>query len=47
MDASGLKGPAFPGDFSDDVPEYTDEELDSEMEKAERELLGVAEDEEE
>jgi hypothetical protein len=29
---SGSKGPAWPADFSQDVPEYSDEELDREME---------------
>jgi len=31
---SGLKGPAWPADFSQDVPEYSDEELKREMELA-------------
>jgi hypothetical protein len=47
MAASSSKGPAFPGDFSNDAPEFSDEELELEMEKAERELLGEVNDEEE
>jgi hypothetical protein len=32
-----LKGPAWPLDFSQDIPEFTDEELEKEMELADKE----------
>jgi hypothetical protein len=39
MDSSNLKGPAFPADFSNDVPEYSDEELEEAMKEAEKRIL--------
>jgi hypothetical protein len=38
MEPSELKGSSFPADFSNDIPEYSDEELAAEMEKARQEL---------
>jgi hypothetical protein len=38
MEASDLKGPAFPADFSGDVPEYSDEEMAAEIKKVFAEL---------
>jgi hypothetical protein len=36
MERSKLKGPAFPADFSNDVPEYSDEELEEALKEADR-----------
>jgi hypothetical protein len=36
MKPSNSKGPAFPADFSNDVPEYSDEELEEAMKEADR-----------
>jgi hypothetical protein len=36
MEPSDLKGPAFPADFSNDIPEYSDEELEEAMKEADR-----------
>jgi hypothetical protein len=36
MERSKLKGPAFPADFSNDIPEYSDQELKEALKEADK-----------